>query len=211
MRAALAWSVAACMVCVAAAAPQQPSAAALAPPKEAGKALCVEQEQQLLQQSPVNALEVGQGWPVQIRPVEVSLTTVAAAAAAAAATLISFPCLSQALSDGQRAFSVSLLRHLAATSEGNLFVSPHSIYQALLLAYFTAAGHTEEAVKRVLQLPEGLAKVPVMHAYKFEEKMLQIRAQNSTSYELRTANRLFIDKSQPVRECLGGVLKVRPG
>ena len=90
-------------------------------------------------------------------------------------------------------------------------MSPHSIYQALLLAYFTAAGHTEEAVKRVLQLPEGLAKVPVMHAYKFEEKMLQIRAQNSTSYELRTANRLFVDKSQPVRECLGGILKVRPG
>ena len=53
------------MMCFATAAPQQapqqPSAAALAPPKEAGRALCVEQEQQLMQQSPVNALEVGQG------------------------------------------------------------------------------------------------------------------------------------------------------
>ncbi|KAK3916935.1 Serine protease inhibitor 88Ea [Frankliniella fusca] len=113
----------------------------------------------------------------------------------------------QALSDGQRAFSVSLLRHLAATSEGNLFVSPHSIYQALLLAYFTAAGHTERAVKSVLQLPEDLSKLAVLHAYKFDGKMMEARAANSSSYELRSANRLFLDKAQPVRECLAGILQ----
>lgn len=160
----------ACLVssAVAAPQPQQPSAAALTPPKEPARPLCVE-EAQLMQASPVNAL--------------------------------------QALSDGQRAFSVSLLRHLAATTEGNLFVSPHSIYQALLLAYFTAAGHTERAVKSVLQLPEDVGKVPIMHAYKFDEKMLEARAANSSSYELRSANRLFIDQSQPVRECLAGILQ----
>lgn len=154
-------AVALCAVCSAVAAPQS-----LAPPREAAKPLCVDEE----------AMTQG----INAR---------------------------QALADGQRAFSVNLLRHLAATSEGNLFVSPHSIYQALLLAYFTAAGHTEQAVKRVLQLPDGLGKMATLYAYKFDEKTLEQRALNSSSYELSSANRLFIDKSQTVRECLAAVLQ----
>lgn len=118
------------------------------------------------------------------------------------------PSALQALSEGQRAFSVKLLRHLAGTSENNMFVSPHSIYQALLLAYFTAAGHTEESVRKVLELPQEMGKLAIMHAYKFDEKLLERRAQNASgSYLLRSANRLFVDKSQPVRPCLASILK----
>lgn len=87
-------------------------------------------------------------------------------------------------------------------------MSPHSIYQALLLAFYTAAGHTERTVRRALQLPDGISKLDVLRAHKVDEKLVEMRSLNSSSYELRSANRLFIDKSQNVRRCIADILNV---
>jgi serpin B len=61
----------------------------------------------------------------------------------------------QELFTGEQAFSLSMLREaVAASPTGNVFFSPYSVYNALLLAYFGAANHTEQALKAVLRIPE---------------------------------------------------------
>jgi serpin B len=62
----------------------------------------------------------------------------------------------QELFTGEQAFSLAMLREAAAvTPTGNVFFSPYSVYNALLLAYFGAANHTEQALKAVLRIPES--------------------------------------------------------
>jgi serpin B len=61
----------------------------------------------------------------------------------------------QALFRGQQAFSLDMLREaVAANPTGNVFFSPYSVYNALLLAYFGAANQTERSLKAVLRIPE---------------------------------------------------------
>lgn len=71
-----------------------------------------------------------------------------------------------ALFAGQMQFSVDLFKALfdASQSEGksagdNMFVSPMSIYSALLLAYFGAHNRTEEQLGRVLGFKDADSKV----------------------------------------------------
>jgi serpin B len=43
---------------------------------------------------------------------------------------------------------------VAINPTGNIFFSPYSVYNALLLAYFGAANHTEKDLRAALRIPE---------------------------------------------------------
>ncbi|XP_039295627.1 serine protease inhibitor 88Ea isoform X2 [Nilaparvata lugens] len=109
-----------------------------------------------------------------------------------------------ALFRGQQEFSLAMLQtvnHMYPNQ--NIFFSPHSIYQAMLLSYFVAANHTEASIKKAIFLPKQQDKLSTMQAYRLEKFFQSMRLVNgSDSYELRSANRLFVSQQQKVKECM---------
>lgn len=85
--------------------------------------------------------------------------------------------------------SVSLLHALQkARPNENLFFSPHSIYQALLLAYFGAKGETEKSLKKILQLDWAKSKADVSHVYELKE-ILQANRREYQTIEFNSVNK----------------------
>lgn len=86
------------------------------------------------------------------------------------------------LTDARFDFALDSLKKAALIeTRDNIFFSPHSIHQALNLAYFGARGTTEAALKRALRIPEELSKVDVQRYYAFEKSLNQLRSQVSNS------------------------------
>jgi hypothetical protein len=84
----------------------------------------------------------------------------------------------QDLFTGERAFSLDMLREVvAANPTGNVFFSPYSVYNALLLAYFGAGNHTELSLKAVLRIPQSQVSLYYLHGGVAEIKgtVLRIR------------------------------------
>ncbi|XP_044006548.1 serine protease inhibitor 88Ea-like isoform X2 [Aphidius gifuensis] len=88
----------------------------------------------------------------------------------------------------------------------NVFYSPHSIHEALVLAYFGARGETEKNLKKALKIPEELSKIDIQRSYALDKSIKQFAKslQNSseTNYEFTTANRLYISSGKMIRECM---------
>ena len=100
---------------------------------------------------------------------------------------------------GEQAFTLSLLRAINSTaSSENIFFSPYSTYQALLLAYFGAKGHTEQELAQVLNLQWANNKFDVMQAYRVGETLRNRRAANS-SVVFRAADKIFLSKETKLR------------
>jgi serpin B len=118
--------------------------------------------------------------------------------------LQSSPSTRQELFAGEQAFSLAMLREAVAVNpKDNIFFSPYSIYNALLLSYFGAANHTEKSLKAALRIPETQSKINTMQAYQFQKHYEAMREINgSESYELRSANKLFVAKQLKLRECV---------
>lgn len=58
---------------------------------------------------------------------------------------------------GQLEFTLNLFNAInKAVPEDNIFFSPFSVYHSLLLAYFSAGGQTEQALKESLQVADNL-------------------------------------------------------
>lgn len=86
------------------------------------------------------------------------------------------------LTDARFDFALDSLKKAALIeSKDNLFFSPHSIHQALSLAYFGARGTTEGSLKRALRIPDQLSKIDVQRFYAFEKSLNQMRSQVSDS------------------------------
>lgn len=103
---------------------------------------------------------------------------------------------------GEISFTLSLLRAInGTTSQENIFFSPYSTYHALLLAYFGAAGNTEAELRQALQLQWTDSKLDVMQAYRLEQTIRNRRAHNS-SVVFKTADKIFMAKEVPLRECM---------
>lgn len=68
-------------------------------------------------------------------------------------------------------FAISLLNLLQKNKPNeNIFYSPHSVYQALLLTYFGAGGKTEKELENVLGLMKWAKnKTDIENAYKLEK------------------------------------------
>ncbi|KAL1140375.1 hypothetical protein AAG570_000307 [Ranatra chinensis] len=114
-----------------------------------------------------------------------------------------------ALYRGQQMFSLNLLQ--AVNSERpteNVFFSPISVYNAVLLAYFVSANHTQEQIKKALYLPDSQDKLTTMQAYRLEKYYQKMRNFNgSPSFELSNANRLFVSSDLKVRQCMEELFK----
>jgi len=75
----------------------------------------------------------------------------------------------------------SLIKTALIEVHDNIFFSPHSIHQALSLAYFGARGTTEESLKQALHIPNELSKVDVQRYYAVERSLNQISSQVNDS------------------------------
>lgn len=114
-----------------------------------------------------------------------------------------------ALYKGQQRFSIDLLKILNDHHKNqNVFFSPHSIYQSLLLAYITAGNDTEKAIQKALYLPETQSKIATIQSYGLEKYIQNMRQLNgSTDYEFNTCNKMFLAKDVSARECMTKLLK----
>lgn len=111
----------------------------------------------------------------------------------------------QMMIDSRFGFALETLKKtVQIESNDNIFYSPHSLHQALTLAYFGARGTTEESLRKALHIPSDLSKVDVQRYYAFEKIENQDNAQSngSADYDYRSANRLWISNSRKVRECM---------
>ncbi|KYN14444.1 Antithrombin-III, partial [Trachymyrmex cornetzi] len=106
----------------------------------------------------------------------------------------------------------SLKKTALIESKDNIFFSPHSIHQALSLAYFGARGTTEDSLKRALQIPDELSKIEVQRFYAIEKSLDQMRSQftssslegngSTNSYDYKIANRFWITNTKKLRDCM---------
>jgi len=117
----------------------------------------------------------------------------------------------QAINDGERAFSVNLIKSLFGDgpSSRNIFISPASIYQTLTLAFMGAEGETERELAKVMGV--DLARTPrseVIKNYLFERAFQSIRDQDpNLGYQLTHANKLYFDRALPLSQCFQLVLQ----
>jgi len=92
------------------------------------------------------------------------------------------PATKTSLTDARFDFALDSMKKAALLeTRDNIFFSPHSVHQALSLAYFGARGTTEEALKRALRIPNELSKVDVQRYYAFERSLSEMRSQVSNS------------------------------
>lgn len=81
------------------------------------------------------------------------------------------------LTDARFDFALDSLRKTALIElKDNIFFSPHSIHQALSLAYFGARGTTEANLKQALHIPNELSKLDVQRYYAIERSINQMRS-----------------------------------
>lgn len=100
----------------------------------------------------------------------------------------------------QLRFAISLLNLLQKeTPHKNVFYSPHSVYQALLITYFGAAGETEKQLKTVLGLDSSVRKADVERAYNTEKNERAKRFEDQP-VEYNSANKLYFEKDIIIRQ-----------
>ncbi|XP_017057596.1 serine protease inhibitor 88Ea [Drosophila ficusphila] len=101
--------------------------------------------------------------------------------------------------EGEKNFSISMLKQVRRHQpNGNLFFSPFSTYNALLLAYFGSSGVTEKQLYNGLNLKWSSSKEAVRSAYRMEKVQSSIRWRQSP-LTLSSANRIFVDESVKVQ------------
>lgn len=112
------------------------------------------------------------------------------------------------LFSSQMAFSLDLFKviHNGANvdqkKKDNVFISPMSIYSALLLTYFGAKNQTEQQLADVLGIRE-VDKIRVTQAYKLTKFTRQLmRIAGLVKYDLEIANRVYFDSNEQVRQCM---------
>lgn len=133
----------------------------------------------------------------------------------------------QALFLGEQAFSVALLKEMAkARPAENVFFSPYSTHQALLLAFFGAANRTEASLRTALRIPPNQVrsrggsrrvtsaslrrlddlpdafqdKQATWQAYRLEKFLRTFNA--SDAYTFKSSNRIYVSDKLKLRQCL---------
>ncbi|XP_046668946.1 serine protease inhibitor 88Ea-like isoform X1 [Homalodisca vitripennis] len=106
----------------------------------------------------------------------------------------------QELLRSQLDFSLSLFKAVGSQQPSdNVFISPLSIYNALLLAYFVSRGHTEESLHKFLYLPANQDKLDMLLSYRVQRL---ITSSGEYKSQFNTANRLFVSVDQTVLDCM---------
>ncbi|ROT84692.1 putative serine proteinase inhibitor [Penaeus vannamei] len=94
------------------------------------------------------------------------------------------------------------LTQKALPPSGNFFISPFSVWSALVLAYFGSRGNTKAELEQVLRLTNREDTLALFRAL---ERRYDSQEANQ-NYTINSANRIYFDQSIPVRECVGKVL-----
>ncbi|XP_043652093.1 serine protease inhibitor 88Ea [Drosophila teissieri] len=96
---------------------------------------------------------------------------------------------------GERDFSIALMKKIREMHPGgNLFFSPFSTYNALLLVYFSASEETERELAQALNLGWASSKQQVLSSYMLGKRQDESRWHQSPM-ELSSVNRIFVDKT----------------
>lgn len=78
----------------------------------------------------------------------------------------------QRLSDARFDFALEALKKISEVdTQNNIIFSPHSLYQALALAYFGSASGTEIALKKALHVPDDFTKNDLQRFYSYEKSV----------------------------------------
>lgn len=103
---------------------------------------------------------------------------------------------------GQLEFTLNLFNAInKAIPNDNIFFSPFSVYHSLLLAYFASSGQTELSLRDSLEIDKTMDKINLMTAYKVDKRS-RLTNNNSDSYVFNSANKMFVDNTLQVRECM---------
>nr|XP_053637931.1 leukocyte elastase inhibitor A-like [Cherax quadricarinatus]UGZ35787.2 putative serine proteinase inhibitor [Cherax quadricarinatus] len=101
-------------------------------------------------------------------------------------------------------FGVELFKLLyPAGATGNLFFSPYSIWNALVLAYLGSAGTTRKQLEAALRLNDPAG---TLAEYRALDHLYEERQATTSDYVIDLANRVYIDQSFPLRQCVRKVL-----
>ena len=118
------------------------------------------------------------------------------------------------IADGQRAFSVKLIKGLFEKDGEdrdvfhNIFISPSSIFQTLMLAYLGSRGQTEAEIAQTMGLGDEVGRPEVIKNYLYDRAYQAIREQDpNLGYKLNHVNKLYFDRSLPLNRCLDLVLQ----
>ncbi|KAH8346550.1 hypothetical protein KR084_003664 [Drosophila pseudotakahashii] len=108
--------------------------------------------------------------------------------------------------EGEREFSITMMKQIRENHPNkNLFFSPFSTYNALLLAYFSSSGQTQQELANVLNLNWANDKEQVRSAYTLNKKLHFSRFHQSP-LELTSVNRIFVDNNVEVMKIFKNIL-----
>ena len=101
------------------------------------------------------------------------------------------------ISRANAAFALDLYRELAAQSDGNLIIGPHSVWTALSMVYAGAGGETAREMADVLHFDRPLDEVtPLLNALD-----LALASRNDPgAVDLRVANQVFATPGLPLHD-----------
>lgn len=88
-----------------------------------------------------------------------------------------------------------------ANPSDNLFFSPYSLYQAMLLTYLGSEKQTEAGLKEVLNLHWAKNKYEVFQSYRYEKLIREIDAQESP-VEFSSVDRFFFANEVELNKCI---------
>ncbi|XP_042888845.1 leukocyte elastase inhibitor-like [Penaeus japonicus] len=92
-------------------------------------------------------------------------------------------------------FSISLFKEVLPPSD-NFFLSPYSIWAALVYAYFGSNGNTKTQLERVLQLG---SREETLALYKSVDQLYRLQ-ENNPNYTINAANRIYVQDGLPFKQ-----------
>lgn len=104
---------------------------------------------------------------------------------------------------GESIFTLQLLDAInTATPNENIFFSPYSLYNVLLMMYFGAREGTEKLIRKGLNLQWTDSKATVFEAYDTARKSLQGRFSESAAVGFSSVDKLFFGRQIPIARCM---------
>lgn len=104
---------------------------------------------------------------------------------------------------GESIFTLQLLDAInTATPNENIFFSPYSLYNVLLMMYFGAREGTEKLIRNGLNLQWTDSKATVFEAYDTARKSLLGRFSEGAAVGFSSVDKLFFGRQIPIARCM---------
>ncbi|ETN62305.1 serine protease inhibitor [Anopheles darlingi] len=104
---------------------------------------------------------------------------------------------------GESIFTLQLLDAInTATPNENIFFSPYSLYNVLLMMYFGARGNTDKLLRNGLNLQWTDSKATVQEAYDGARRSLVGRFSENSAIGFSSVDKLFFGSHVPIASCM---------